>query len=149
MSDASVFADIRTALRTQLLTVVGLPVARKLEGESLDPPSAAAYIRETLLRKAPPVTTTIGPTPRRALRFLYQIDVFTPATNAQGVEQDATALELLAGSIVAAFPTSNDIAFPNGRIQITRVGMATLQEGTPHDHVPVEIYGTARWTADV
>ena len=64
MSDASVFNDARQALRAQLLTVVGLPAARKWEGESLDPAMDAAWIRETLLRRAPPRRQTIGAQPR-------------------------------------------------------------------------------------
>jgi hypothetical protein len=149
MSDISAFADVRTALRTQLLTVVGLPAARKWDGESLDPPSSAPYIRETLLRKAPAIARSLGDKPGMELKVIYQVDYFMPATDVNGVGQDATVHELAAGAIKAAFPTSVGLAFNGVRLQITRAGMTTIEEDTPHNKIAVEIYATARWYADV
>lgn len=148
MSDMSVFNDARTALRTQLLAVVGLPAARKWDGESLDPSSFAPYIRETLLRKAPPKRQTIGAQPRMELVVLYQIDLYEPVTNVNGTTNTVAGFEQRAGAIAAAFPTTRDLASGSVRVHIRSAGLAKVQESTPHNWISITIEAVVSYWAD-
>lgn len=148
MSDATVFNDARTALRTQLLTVVGLPAARKWDGEALDPPSYAPYLRETLLRKAPPKRTSLGEQAHFELMVLYQIDLFEPVTNANGTTNTINGHELRAGAIAAAFKTTVDLASGSVRVHVRSAGLAKVQEATPHNSIPITIDAIVSYWAD-
>lgn len=93
----SLYADVRAALRTTLLTVAGIPPVeqRAWEGRDFTPTAGTAWMRDTLL-PAGADRLSVGPYARVRHIAIYQVDLFVPAL--RGTEGDGPA-----DAIIAAF----------------------------------------------
>jgi len=99
----TVHQDVLTALRTVLLGVSGLPVARAWQNIAFEPEPGVPYVRDTMLLGAALPVEVGGGAAFRA-EEVYQVDVFTPAggpiTGTLGVA-DAIASAFRSGTITA------------------------------------------------
>lgn len=91
----TLYADVRAALRTVLLTVAGLPVERAWEAHEYTPIPGTSFLRDTLLPGFAE-RVSLGPFGRVRHHSLYQVDLMVP--NRKGTVADAVA-----DLVVAAF----------------------------------------------
>lgn len=118
--------DVRSALRAQLLTVVGLPAARSWENRQFTRPAGEDWVRETYLPGAERqvsygMVEAVG---------VAQYDLFTPA------DAGTEAAEDLADAIKEAFKPSSTLG---GLVRIDRAERLSGRQDASWYFIPIRI----------
>jgi hypothetical protein len=126
--------SLRTALETQLATVVGIPSTsnRSWENFPSSPTTGTTWVRMTLLPSSIR-PASMGDNYQNRHQGLFQVDIFA------NVDQGAAAAETLADAIRAKY--TNDTVLTSGGVNVRfeYVDILPSRLDTPFYQVPVQI----------
>lgn len=136
MSD-TVYADIRSALRSALLTVPNLPEV-KWEGREYTPTVGTPYLRESLNFGRADLRSLPAAGGKMRLNGLWFLDLFFPPREGTG-----PAVALVA-AIRVAVPHGGSVLYGTQRVHFLGFSAAKAIESNDWYHVPC----TLGWRAD-
>lgn len=126
------FQDIRSAFRTALMGIAGLPSEIEWEGRPFTPPATGPFMRENLV---PVGTLTRGGGPNGLLqhRVMLAVNLFYPSGSGT---LDA---EAAAGKLLRAFRPGTSIQHGSASATVQEVARQRLLQETDYLNCPVTI----------